>query len=170
MSDHNQLIVYTFDGEARAEDARRSIQAMDARHDSIRLGNLAVVSRHADGRLEFWETAEADEVRRDANILSVVGWLLGAVGAILGAPLGPRQGADAGAGVGTEAAERADLGFQDEDLRRVGEQLVAGSSALIVLVREGDVATVVGELEQLGGTLAQSSLPPETLVRLRAEK
>lgn len=166
MSDHTQLIVYTFDGDSKAEEAREAIRALDERHESVRLGNVAVIARHADGRLDFWESAEADEVRRDASVWSVAGWLAGAIGAILGGPLGPRQGLDAGAGFGAELAERADLGFGDDDLRRFGEQLVAGSSALIALVRPQDAAAVAGVLEALGGTLAQSSLPPKTVARL----
>jgi uncharacterized membrane protein len=166
MSNNTHLIVYTFAGEGRAEEARDSLRALAGRLDTVRLGNIAIIARHADGRLDFWESAEAEQIQRDAGIGSLAGWLLGAIGAVLGAPLGPRQGLDAGAGVGGEVAERVDLGFQDDDLRRFGEQLVAGSSALLALVRPEDAATVIGELEALGGTLTQSSLPPETVARL----
>jgi uncharacterized membrane protein len=164
---NNQLVVYTFAGEGRAEQARDAVRALAERLDTLRLENVAVIVRHADGRLDFWESAEAEQIQRDAGIGSLAGWLLGAIGAVLGAPLGPRQGLDAGAGVGGEVAERVDLGFLDDDLRRFGERLVAGSSALLVLVDEADAAAVVAELEALGGTLAQSSLPPETVARLK---
>jgi uncharacterized membrane protein len=167
MSDADQLIVYTFDGAAKAEEARAAIQALEARRDPAAIGNVAVVSKGGDGALSFWEGQEADELRRDADIFSLVGWLLGAIGAVLGAPLGPRQGLDAGAGVGSAAAERVDTGFADEDLRHFGEQLVAGSSALIALVRRDEAAVVIAELESLGGTLAQTTLPIETAQRLR---
>jgi uncharacterized membrane protein len=170
MSEHTQLIVYTFEGEERAEEARDALHALSERVETVKRANIAVIARHADGRIDFWETAEADQVRRDADFGSVAGWLLGAVGAVLGAPLGPRFGIDAGAGVGREAAERVDVGFQDEDLRRFGEQLVAGSSALIALVREADAPAVITELEALGGTLTQTSLPAETVARLRARR
>jgi uncharacterized membrane protein len=170
MSDADQLIVYTFDGAGRAEEARAAIAALEARRDPAAIGNVAVVSKAADGALSFWETAEADELRRDADIYSLAGWLLGAVGAVLGAPLGPRQGVDAGAGVGGAVAERVDTGFRDEDLRHFGEQLVSGSSAVIVLVRRDEAAAVIAELEALGGTLAQTTLPAETVHRLRAAR
>jgi uncharacterized membrane protein len=168
MSEQNQLIVYTFDGDGRAEEARQAIRALDERLDSVQLGNVAVIARHPDGRLDYWESAEAEELRLGAQVMSVVGWLAGAIGAVLGAPLGPRQGLDAGAGVGSDIAERVDMGFADADLRRFGEQLVAGSSALIALVRPQDVDAVLAEIEALGGTLAQSTLPPETVARLTA--
>lgn len=170
MSDHTQLIVYTFEGEERAEEARAALHALSERIDTVRRADIAVIARHADGRLDFWETEEADQIRRDADLGSVAGWLIGAVGAVLGAPLGPRQGLDAGAGFGSEAAERVDVGFRDEDLRRFGEQLVAGSSALVALVRSEDAPAVIAELEALGGTLAQTSLPHETVARLRGRK
>lgn len=44
---------------------------------------------------------------------------------------------------------------------------MAGSSALVALVREQDAPGVVAELEALGGTLTQTSLPAEMLARLR---
>lgn len=166
MSEQTQLIVYTFAGDAGAEEARRALQALDERMGDQKLGDIAVIARHPDGRVDFWETAEADDLRRGADIGSLAGWLLGAIGAVLGAPLGPRQGLDAGAGVGAGAADRVDVGFRDEELREFGERLVAGSSALIALVRADTVAAVIGQLEALGGTLAQTSLPPETVARL----
>lgn len=166
MSETMHLIVYTFDGEGRAEEAREAIRALSGQRADVQLGNVAVITKHADGQIDFWESAEAAEIQRDAGIGSLAGWLLGAIGAVLGAPLGPRQGLDAGAGVGGEVAERVDLGFQDDDLRRFGEQLIAGSSALLALVQPVDAPAVIAELDALGGTLTQSSLPPETVARL----
>jgi uncharacterized membrane protein len=166
VSEQTQLIVYTFAGDARAEEARRVLQALDERLGDQRLGDIAVIARHPDGRVDFWETAEADDLRRGASIGSLAGWLLGAIGTVLGAPLGPRQGIDAGAGVGSEAAEQVDVGFRDEELREFGERLTAGSSALIALVPSSMAPVVTTELELLGGTLAQTLLPPETAARL----
>ncbi|MFO7167331.1 MAG: DUF1269 domain-containing protein [Chloroflexota bacterium] len=170
MSERTRLVVYTFEGAERAEEARRAIQALDERLGGARIGDIAVIARRPDGQVDFWETAEADEARRDAGLLSLAGWLIGTIGAVLGAPLGPRQGIDAGAGLGSQAAERVDVGFRDEDLRALGERLAAGSSALVALVPPEEAEAIIAELDALGGTLAQATVPPETLARLAGGK
>jgi len=47
--------------------------------------------------------------------------------------------------------------------------LHAGSSALVTLVDPEHSATVVAELEKLGGTIIQSQLPAETVAALKGE-
>jgi uncharacterized membrane protein len=87
----------------------------------------------------------------------------------VGAPLGVAPGVASGAAMGNEAAAQRDVGFPDEILRQLGEQLLAGSSALITLVDPDHSATVVAELEQLGGTIMQGQLPAETVAALMGE-
>jgi uncharacterized membrane protein len=169
MASHTQLVVCTFDGDTRADDARAAIQALDAQLDTIKLGNIAIVRKGADGQLSFSETEELREYSRDTTFGIVLGWLLGAANTLVGAPLGVASGVESGAALGTEAAARRDVGFPDETLRQLGQQLHAGSSALILLVDPGHTATVVAELEKLGGTIAQGQLPPDTIAALTGE-
>jgi uncharacterized membrane protein len=169
MASHTQLIVCTFDGDARADDARAAMQALDAQIDTIKLGNIAIVRKGADGQLSFSETEELREYRRDNTFGIVLGWLLGAANTLVGAPLGTAPGVEAGAALGTEVAARRDVGFPDQALRQLGLQLHAGSSALVTLVDPDHSATVVAELEKLGGTIAQSQLPPDTIAALKGE-
>ncbi|HEU5102571.1 MAG TPA: DUF1269 domain-containing protein [Roseiflexaceae bacterium] len=169
MASHTQLIVCTFDGDTRADDARAAIQALDAKLDTIKLGNIAIVRKGADGQLTFSETEELREYSRDTTFGIVLGWLLGAANTLVGAPLGVASGVEAGAALGTEAAARRDVGFPDETLRQLGEQLHAGSSALILLADPDHTDTVAAELERLGGTIIQSQLPPDTIAALTGE-
>jgi uncharacterized membrane protein len=169
MASHTQLIVCTFDGDTRADDARAAIQVLDAQLDTIKLGNIAIVRKGADGQLSFLETEELREYSRDTTFGIVLGWLLGAANTLVGAPLGVASGVESGAALGTEAAARRDVGVPDETLRQLGEQLHAGSSALILLVDPDHTATVVAELEKLGGTIVQGQLPPDTIAALRGE-
>jgi uncharacterized membrane protein len=99
----------------------------------------------------------------------VLGWLLGAANTLVGAPLGVAPGVEAGAAFGNEAAAQRDVGFPDETLRQLGEQLHAGSSALVTLIDPKHSATVVTELEKLGGTIIQGQLPPATVAALTGE-
>jgi uncharacterized membrane protein len=166
---HTQLIICTFDGDAKADAAHAAIQALDERLGTLKLGNIAMLRKGADGKVTFWETEELREYSRDSTFGIVLGWLLGAANTLVGAPLGVASGVEAGAALGTEAAALRDVGFPDQILRQLGEQLHAGSSALVTLVDPDHSSTVVAELEKLGGTIIQGQLPAETVAALMGE-
>ena len=169
MASNTQLIICTFDGDAKAEAASAAIQALDERLGTLKLGNIAILRKGADGKVTFWETEELREYRRNSTFGIVLGWLLGAANTLVGAPLGVAPGVESGAALGTEAAAQRDVGFPDQALRQLGEQLHAGSSALITLIDPDHSATVVAELEQLGGTIMQGQLPAATVAALTGE-
>jgi uncharacterized membrane protein len=169
MASNTQLIICTFDGDAQAEPAGAAIQALDKQIGALKLGNIAILRKGADGNLTYWETDELREYRRDSTFGIVLGWLLGAANTLVGAPLGVAPGVESGAALGTEAAAQRDVGFPDHTLRQLGEQLQAGSSALITLVDPDHGAIVVAELEKLGGTTMQGQLPPDTVAALMGE-
>src|SRR5689334_8013306 len=166
MASHTQLIVCTFDGDAKADAARAAIQSLDDQLDTLKLGNIAILRKGADGSLTFSETEALHEYSRDSTFGIVLGWLLGAANTLVGAPLGVAPGVESGAALGTEAAARRDVGFPDKALRQLGQQLHAGSSALVTLIDPDHSAAVVAELEKLGGTIMQGQLPPETVAAL----
>ncbi len=166
---HTQLIICTFDGDAKADAAGAAIQALDQRLGTLKLGNIAMLRKGTDGNLTFWETEQLREYRRDSTFGIVLGWLMGAANTLVGAPLGVAPGVESGAAFGAEAAAQRDVGFPDPALRQVGQQLHAGSSALVTLVDPDHGATVVAELEKLGGTIIQSQLPPDTIAALMGE-
>jgi len=169
MASHTQLIVCTFDGDAQADAARAAIQSLDKQLGTLKLGNIAILRKGADGGVTFSETEQLHEYSRDSTFGIVLGWLLGAANTLVGAPLGVAPGVESGAALGTEAAAQRDVGFPDEALRQLGEQLHAGSSALVTLVDPDHGATVLAELEKLGGTIMQSQLPAETVAALKGE-
>jgi uncharacterized membrane protein len=169
MTSHTQLIVCTFDGDTRADTARATIQALDKQLGTLQLGNIAILRKGADGGVTFSETEQLHEYSRNSTFGIVLGWLLGAANTLVGAPLGVAPGVESGAALGTEAAAQRDVGFPDESLRQLGEQLHAGSSALVMLVEPDHRATVVAELEKLGGTIMQGQLPPDTVAALMGE-
>ena len=163
---HTQLIVCTFDGDAQADTARAAIQALDAQLDTIKLGNIAVLRKDARSVISFWETNELREYQRNIRFGIVLGWLLGAANTLVGAPLGTAPGVESGAALGTEVAAQRDVGFPDDALRQIGQQLHAGSSALVTLVEPEQSPIVIAELEKLGGTIIQSELPAATVAAL----
>ena len=161
-----KLIICTFDGDTKADEARAAIQALDQQFDTVKLGNIAILRKGADGNVTFFETEELREYTRDTTFGIVLGWLLGAANTLVGAPLGTAPGVESGAALGTEVAAQRDVGFPDEALRQLGQQLHAGSSALVTLLQPEHSAPVLAELERLGGTTIQGTLPPETVAAL----
>ena len=61
MAPHTQLIICLFDGDAKADEAQAAIQALDEQLDTIKLGNIAILRKGADGQLSFSETQELNE-------------------------------------------------------------------------------------------------------------
>lgn len=169
MTPDTHLVVCMFDGETMADEARQAIRALDARLDTVKLGNIAVLSKNTAGTIDYWESSEVAEERRNSIFGMVVGWVFGLAGLIVGSPAGPVQAGLAGELVGASAPIDRDYGFPDQELRHLAESLDAGSSVLITLVHPAEAALVVAELDQLGGHLIQRTLAPEVVTRLLAD-
>jgi uncharacterized membrane protein len=163
-----RLIVCAFDAADKADEVEQALEALDRRLETIKLGNIAIVERSADGEVGFRES------RDHRNVLSQVtgmaagaaAWLVYAFAGSLGYQAGP-----AAYSASYNTAERLirDRGFLDEALREVGEHLDAGSSALITLVTPDEEPVVVEELERLGGKLIQQEVAPEVYAELMQE-
>jgi uncharacterized membrane protein len=121
-------------------------QALDQlRNAGVRLGNVALIQRASDGRIEFSETQD---------------WGLGksaAVGA-LGAILLPGIGLLTGAIVGAAAAYFIDAGFPDALIKQMGSGIPHGSSLMIALVETSDLAHAEQVLGAAGATVLGSGL------------
>ncbi len=169
MTNPLQLIICTFDGTDKAEDVRKAIEALDARLDAIKLGNIAVVKKNSDGQIVFDETAN-----RPVEVVSTVAgtvvkgvtWLLYNIAGMLGPVAGPLAGQETKAAVQTIAP---DVGFPDDALREIGERMDAGHSALITLVKPEEYPIVAAELERLGGRLVEHLVPEAVVARLGGE-
>lgn len=111
---------------------------------SVALGNTAIVTRDASGKVGFTESADWG-VGKSALVGALAGFLLPGVGTITMA-----------AG-GALAAYFIDLGFPDALLKQMGEGLTEDSSALVALVDDGSVPRATEVIAQSGGTLLGSS-------------
>lgn len=108
-----------------------------------RLGNAAVIEREADGKISFNETQDWG-IGKSA--------LVGALAAIVLPGIGPVMGAIAGG----LAAYLIDAGFPDDLLRQMGTGLEIGTSMLVVLVEQTDLAHAEQVVIQAGGTVLGS--------------
>jgi uncharacterized membrane protein len=122
-----------------------------------RLGNAAVIEREVDGKITFNETQDWG-LGKSA--------LVGALAAIVLPGIGPIMGAVAG-GI---AAYLIDAGFPDALLRQMGAGLEIGTSMLVVLVQQEDLALSEQLVMQAGGTVLGSGFDADlsaVLAKLR---
>ncbi len=163
-----QLIIGTFDGASQAEQVRSTLETLSRDVQAVHLGRLAIVERRADGQIGLSERNDWRE-----QIGSAFGAVAGTVTSFLYAFVGL-----IGPSTGTAVAETTanateslvrDMGFPDDALYAIGEQLQAGQTALIALIDPADEPIVRAELERLGGQIVQHSLPAALVARLKAE-
>ncbi len=122
--------------------ASRALELMKAA--SIGLGNTAVVTRDAEGKVDFTESADWG-IGKSALVGAIAGLLLPGVGTITLA-----------AG-GALAAYFIDLGFPDALLTQMGEGLKSDSSMLVALVEDASVARATAEIVEVSGTVMGST-------------
>ncbi|MEP7384674.1 MAG: DUF1269 domain-containing protein [Gemmatimonadota bacterium] len=124
-----------------------------------RLGNGAVIEREADGKVSFHETQDWG-VGKSAAVGALAAMILPGIGVVMGALAGGL------------AAYFIDAGFPDDLLRQLGSGLDVGTSMLVALVREEDLAHAEQVIVTAGGTVLGSGFEPDlaaALERLRPD-
>jgi uncharacterized membrane protein len=132
-----QVFVATFGNEKQATDVLTGLKKMD-RDGSLELVDAAVVVRRADGKVKFEETADPSG-KKWAKRGAIAGGLVGLIfppSILVSAAVG-------GAGGGIWGKIR-DKGFDDAELRRVGDSLPPGGSAIIAIAED----RVIQQLQQ----------------------
>jgi uncharacterized membrane protein len=123
-----------------------------------RMGNGAVIEREADGKVSFSETQDWG-IGKSAAVGALAALILPGVGLVMGALAGGL------------AAYFIDAGFPDDLLRQLGSGLEVGTSMVVVLVREEDLAHAEQAIVSAGGTVLGSGFEPDlaaAMERLRA--
>ncbi len=137
-----KIVIATFSNPERAPRALASLApGLDGG-----IGMAAIVSRTDDGKIRFVETHD-----RTAGQGALHGGGLGAIGGLIGLVFGPVAllGAPVGMAIGALIGKLRDTGFDDDDLKALGDDLPTGSAALLATVAEDDVARAVRLLTEL---------------------
>lgn len=141
-----QVIVSVFKDEASAKKAAEALKKAEKKK-FLDTENIAVITRSADGKIHFSETADRD-AKRGAKVGAVVGGVVG----LLAGPAGVIAGGAAGAAISAAIAKVHDSGIADENLENLGRALTGGQAAVVVILEE----EWVDELQAvLAGTDAQ---------------
>src|SRR4051812_14431040 len=135
-----EIFIAAYGNETQAKQSLNDFRDMD-REGSINLIDAAVVVHDAEGKVTFEETADPSGkkwAKRGAIAGGVVG-LIFPPSIIAGAVVG-------GAGGGVWGKIR-DKGFKDDELKKVGEGLPPGSSAIIAIAEDKVVEQLVNGLQ-----------------------
>jgi len=155
MSD---LIAVAYPDQETAERVRQTLGRLSVEH-VIELADAVVVTRSDKGRVKLHQTVRPGAAGAAGGAL----WG-GLIGLLFLAPL---LGAAIGAAAGGAAGATTDYGVDDQFMRELGERLVPGSAALVVLVTRSTPDKVLPQIAEFGGTVIQSSLSEEAEARLR---
>jgi uncharacterized membrane protein len=146
MSD---LVVIAFPTEAKAEEVRQKLLAMQKEY-LIELGDAVVAVKDAQGHIKL------------NQLLSTTA--TGAVsGAFWGSLIGliflmPLAGAAIGAASGALGGYLTDLGIDDKWMKETAAAIQPGTAALFVLIRKVTADKVLEGLRGEGGTVMKTSL------------
>ena len=152
------LVAIAYPDVATAEAVRGElVQATKER--LVTLEDAVVVEHRADGKIKLHQ-----------GMSQTAGGAVG--GAMWGGLIGllflaPVVGMAVGAASGALGGKMADVGVNDDFLKRLGEKLTPGTAAVIVLGRSEAGDKVTERVRPYGGELIQSSLGEEQEEHLR---
>jgi len=155
----SNLVAVAYPDADTAEEVRTTLAQMMKEH-LIELDDAVVVTRSDDGKVKLHQAVST------AGAGAAGGALWGGLIGLLF--LSPLLGAAIGAAAGGASGALADVGVDDKFMKELGEKLVPGTAALIVLVRKSTPDKVVPRIAQYGGHVIQSSLSHDAEARLDA--
>lgn len=123
--------------------------------------NSAVIRKDATGKIYIKETHDMGGGKG-----SGIGLLVGGAIGLLSGGVGVLAAGTVGAVVGGLAAKLHDGGFQDDKLKAMGESLPRGSSALVAVVEEDELAVVHGNLAEDAHEVMVTHLSPGIAAQL----
>lgn len=151
------LLIVTFDGLDKANQARKSLKGLSKAED-IEIRDMAVIVKEADDKVKITE-AEDVGPKQGALFGAITGGLIG----LLGGPIGAVVGAAAGAATGGVVADKIDRGFSDTYLDRLQSTLQPGSSALVTMVEASLVEKVTTTLAKFDGEVVEQKLTDDVI-------
>jgi uncharacterized membrane protein len=159
MSD---LFVVAFDDELKAEQVRLDLLSLKRGH-LVDVEEAVVVIRTASGKVRMHHSTHftAPGALGGGFLGMMAGlMLLNPVLAVIGGITGTALGAVTGA--------LKELGIDDAFMKELASQLKPGSSALFILVKEGQPKQVYAEVEKFRGRVLQTKLAHQDETKIEA--
>ena len=173
----SELLVVGFEGKHRAAEVLNQLQDMNLSYQ-IDLNDAVAVYRTDDGKLRVDQSVQPT-TKEGAAWGAVIG---GTIGAILLAPFtvgasaavaatalgtGLFTGGVTGAAIGADDADtwKKTYGISDDFVKDVGGMVQPGQSAVFVLARTANPATVAEKFRGYGGKVLRTTLPKEATTK-----
>jgi uncharacterized membrane protein len=162
----SNLVVFDFDGIHTADEVLNKLRSLEKEY-LVDLEDACVVERDQNGKVH---------IKQAVNLTAVGAATGGSRGALWGAligllflnPLaGMAIGAVTGAGAGALAGSLSDYGINDDFVRKLGDTIPKGSSALFVLFRSVNEDKVLPEIEPYKPRVLRTSLSREAEEKLK---
>jgi uncharacterized membrane protein len=156
-----QLIIAAFQDETGASAALEQLKQAK-KEKLVGIKDAAVLRKDVQGKLHVNEIGDMTGTRG-----GVTG---GVVGAALGVLTGGAVLAAAGIGAlaGGLAAKLRDSGFNDQKLKKFGEGLKPGSSAIIAVIEHKWVAELEEDLQKAGAEILEEAISADIAAQLEA--
>jgi uncharacterized membrane protein len=163
----SNLVVFDFDGIHTADEVLNKLRSLE-KELLIDLEDACVVEREKGGKIH---------IKQAVNLTAVGAATGGTRGAMWGAlvgllfmnPLaGMAIGAMTGAGAGALSGSLAEYGIPNDFIKKLGETIPEGSSALFVLFRSVTEDKVLPEIQSYKPRVLKTSLSNEAEAKLRA--
>ena len=135
-----RFLVAAFRDDISAEEALDQMKQLK-RQKAVSYQAAAVISRDMDNKLKVQEAGDMGG-GEGAGIGAILGGVIG----LIAGPAGVVAGAGAGALVGGLTAKIFDAGISNKRLEEIGEALLPGTSAVVVILEEAEVDGVTKEM------------------------
>jgi uncharacterized membrane protein len=154
------LVAIAYDDEATAEEARRTVQTLEAEL-IIQADQVAAISRDVQGKYHVTTTHGGSTTGGGAWWGGFWGFLFGLIFFVPFAGLA--LGAGMGALFGHLGKNAIDKAFQDQ----VRDKVKPGTSALFLVIEQVTPDKAIAALQQYGGTVIKTSLSDENTKKLQ---
>jgi uncharacterized membrane protein len=154
------LYAFAFDHPLLAQEALLAAMRLQAR-TFLALDDAAIVHREADGRVRIVQTKDVTAAQG-----ALTGSWWGLIAGLF-VPGGPLIGAALGAAVGGLFGKLRDIGIDDDHMKRMGDDLSPGESALFLLVKDCHQARALHEISRFPGRLIYATGPEDVVEQIR---
>ena len=145
----SELVVIAFPSEAKAEEVRQKLLAMQQEY-LIELGDAVIAVKDAKGQIKLNQLLNTTA----AGAVSGTFW-----GTLIGLIfLMPLAGAALGAASGAIGGALTDVGINDKWMKDTAAAIQPGTAALFLLIRKVTADKVLERLKGEGGTVLKTSL------------
>ena len=155
------VIVAEFQDEKAADRALNNLMA-ERKEKAFTIKDAAIIKKDTSNKLHVKETADSSGGKGAG-----MGLLAGGAIGLIGGPLGLIAWGAAGALAGGVAAKLHDGGIKSDELRKIGDELQPGSSALVVVLDANWTSPVEKELTAAGAHVSTVGIAAEIAEQLQ---